>query len=653
MKDNFIVKNEASAPSAEIFVSGFIGESWYDDSSTSEKRFLELFNAIPEGRKITMYVNSEGGSIKDGLGIHAAIARRSADVTAVVTGYALSIASVIPLAASKIVTTPGSMWMLHKPWTSASGNADTLRKVADLLDVHQRSLVAVYKEATEQDEDKINKTLDEETWMTAEEAVAWGLADEISGTSEPLAALNQSRYRRMPMALGAASAPRRENNTTKESIMDAEKNKTAVAEPTTPPTASKAENRDTQEGAVLMGRIHALEARLNAEREARVREQVTAHCNRAGIAAQVENWTKRAMADEAVLADLAGLPSIQAGAEPARGNPVITGGRDAIAIRAELSTPKERHAFDKLHFADVMSAERGRGRGVMGANTHSGLSTMLGTMLVDGISTVLQQRCCALRAVARDFGYDRMKPLTPVIFKQVQAGGTAQTNATNFEDTTNFVGTMEPVTVTPNRITAGAHMTAAELNSGLRIGDFAEVKGAEMANAIMAAVAAVITTGNFTGTPLVSAAASFGASDLKTLWGQLKKANNKSLILDGEYYAQLLPTDRNQWNVEEGGNWPGWNGVFLNTVWTGATTNTTGFALDPYRAIACVAGLPLLPGSGNSPISERSFTVPGIELAVSQQEWTATAGKVEWINWEIVFGAAKNDATAGILIKSA
>lgn len=632
---------------SSIRISGPIGASWWDDSGTSASQFVAALDAIPRGSKVDLYVNSEGGSIKDGLEIYNAIKARAADVTAIITGYAVSIAGVIPLAAGKVVSPRGSVWMIHKPWTMQQGNADDMRKAADMLDKHEAALVAIYADETGQSKERIASDLAAETWMTGEEAVAYGLADELSDDPVALAGLDGSRYRRMPLAMGTTRNQKKGDHMNDDTITAPNAGTNTPA-----PAATEPKPADTLDGAKIMAELHAVKEQLAKERKANHERIVDSAIADGRVTASQKGYLLNNLdRDEAgTLAYIASLP-VNRGLEPLR--PTITGGKDAVESYHEIKTPKGRFAFAVSNWSDVRSAERRRG-GVYGANTHSGLSTITGTMIADGVTTVLQNRCAALSACARDFGTNAMIPRQPVIFKQVQAGGTAQSNATNFEDTTNFVGTIEPLTITPAQLTAGGHITNAELNSGLRMSDWVEVKGAEMADKIMAAVAAIITTGNFTATPLTAAAASFGGSDMKTLWGQLKKAVRKSIILDGEYYAMLLPATREQYNVEEGGSWPGWNGVFLNTVWTGATTNTVGFALDPARAIAVAAGVPAVPESaGRAGLATNTFTVPGIELSVQSNSWFALAGRVDWMTFDVVFGAAKNDGTAGVLIKSA
>ena len=94
MNDWLKVKAEGESP--EILIDGFIGESWWDDTGNSNKRFNEAINRFPKSQRVTVRINSEGGSIQDGLGIYNTIKARG-NVTTRVDGYALSIASIIAL----------------------------------------------------------------------------------------------------------------------------------------------------------------------------------------------------------------------------------------------------------------------------------------------------------------------------------------------------------------------------------------------------------------------------------------------------------------------------------------------------------------------------------------------------------------------------
>jgi hypothetical protein len=91
--------------------------------------------------------------------------------------------------------------------------------------------------------------------------------------------------------------------------------------------------------------------------------------------------------------------------------------------------------------------------------------------------------------------------------------------------------------------------------------------------------------------------------------------------------------------------------VWLNTDWTGAGSNTTGFACNP-QAIACGSGLPLTPPEGATGLSENVITLPGIGLSVANYTWFSLAYRNIWTSWDVMFGASVADTTAGVVIKS-
>src|SRR5215469_5681481 len=80
-----------------LYLSGSVGKSWWDDSGITEEETRAALNSIPKGAQIHAHINSEGGEVKEGLGIYNAFKERADDITAHIDGYAVSIASVFPL----------------------------------------------------------------------------------------------------------------------------------------------------------------------------------------------------------------------------------------------------------------------------------------------------------------------------------------------------------------------------------------------------------------------------------------------------------------------------------------------------------------------------------------------------------------------------
>lgn len=177
-------KSETQTNSAEIMIYGTIGSSWWEESvsaSQFNKDLKALGNDIDE---ITVRINSTGGSVYDGLSIRSQLKSHKAVVTVIVDGLAASIASIIAMGADKIIMAKGSNMMIHNPMASAFGEAKDLRNTADFLDKIRESLVSVYADKTGLSSDELIDLLDAETWMSAEEAVENGFADEVEGQLE-------------------------------------------------------------------------------------------------------------------------------------------------------------------------------------------------------------------------------------------------------------------------------------------------------------------------------------------------------------------------------------------------------------------------------------------------------------------------------------
>lgn len=131
--------------------------------------------------EIDVHISSPGGDIFDGLAIYQALKSHKAKVTVKVDGLAASIASVIAMAGDTVVIAPKASMMIHDGWTMAVGNAEELRKTADLLDKQSQVIASVYADRSNSDANFWRDAMREETWYTAQEALDAGLVDEIEG----------------------------------------------------------------------------------------------------------------------------------------------------------------------------------------------------------------------------------------------------------------------------------------------------------------------------------------------------------------------------------------------------------------------------------------------------------------------------------------
>lgn len=180
MKKWFKITNSAEAPAAEVLIYDEIGIG-----GVTAKSFAEELRAIPAERAISLRINSPGGSVWDAFAIYSLLRSRTDKVTAYIDGITASAATVIALAASRIVAASNAMWMIHNPSASlCSADSDDMRNAADALDKTRDQLADIYAARTGKTRAEIIAAMDATTWYTAEEAKESGFVDEISGAIE-------------------------------------------------------------------------------------------------------------------------------------------------------------------------------------------------------------------------------------------------------------------------------------------------------------------------------------------------------------------------------------------------------------------------------------------------------------------------------------
>ena len=164
---------------AEIWIYADIGESWWSETVSAKTLCKEI--ADLDADAITVRINSYGGSVSDGIAIYHALKRHRAHVTTCADGIAASVASVIFQAGDRREIAEGAQVMVHAPWAYAAGNAFELREAADMLDSWSAGLAQIYAGAAGKTAEAVTaEWLDgKDHWLTAADAVAAGLADEV------------------------------------------------------------------------------------------------------------------------------------------------------------------------------------------------------------------------------------------------------------------------------------------------------------------------------------------------------------------------------------------------------------------------------------------------------------------------------------------
>lgn len=196
--------NKIKNNEGELLIYGPISdESWWGDEVTP-KQFKEDLDALGDIDTLNIYINSSGGDVFAGQAIYSIISRHKAQKIVYIDGLAASIASIIAMAGDLVVMPKNAMMMIHNPWTIAMGNAQDFRKLADDLDKIRESLIAAYQGKSNLDREKIIELMDAETWLTADEALEYGLVDEVEKEKQLAASIDKSfmkMYRNVPKNL--------------------------------------------------------------------------------------------------------------------------------------------------------------------------------------------------------------------------------------------------------------------------------------------------------------------------------------------------------------------------------------------------------------------------------------------------------------------
>lgn len=155
-------------------------DSWGGYWGISAKDVSAALNSLPDGvNEIRVRINSPGGDASEGMAILNMLRAHPAKVVAVVDGMAASAASFLAAGVDETVMSPGTQMMVHDASGLSLGQAKDMRKMAEALDSYSNSIASVYAGATGESVEDWRATMVAETWYTADEAVAAGLADRV------------------------------------------------------------------------------------------------------------------------------------------------------------------------------------------------------------------------------------------------------------------------------------------------------------------------------------------------------------------------------------------------------------------------------------------------------------------------------------------
>lgn len=160
----------------------FNWDTWeYEDSETSARYMRDRLSEIPEDQEIELHVNSNGGSVKEGVAIYNLLRQAPNKKTGIVDGVAHSVAFLILQACDVRKMGIGTSALVHNMWMYVAGNAAQLRKAADDLDDLMETNRQIFLQRATITEDELRQIMDAETYLTPERALEYGLIDEIIG----------------------------------------------------------------------------------------------------------------------------------------------------------------------------------------------------------------------------------------------------------------------------------------------------------------------------------------------------------------------------------------------------------------------------------------------------------------------------------------
>ena len=171
----YAMKAVAGGESARLDIYDEIG-GW----GVNAGQFATDLKGLGAVAQLDVHIHSPGGSVVDGAAIFNLLKQHAGRKVVTIDGMALSMASVIAMAGDEIIMPGNALMMIHNTRTMTAGDAEQLRKDADLLDKMKAQIAGAYVAKTGKTADEIAALMDAETWMDGKEAVAMGFATRLA-----------------------------------------------------------------------------------------------------------------------------------------------------------------------------------------------------------------------------------------------------------------------------------------------------------------------------------------------------------------------------------------------------------------------------------------------------------------------------------------
>ena len=171
-------KGQDGAEKRELYITGEISEyNWWGDETTPEEFERELYGGVGD---VDMWISSPGGDVFAAAQIYNSISQyKGGQITAFVYGLCASAATVVTMAANKIMISPAALMLIHNPYTLAWGESEDMKKTAEQLDAVKETIINAYVKKTGLDRAALSEYMNQEKAFDAMEAIDLGFADAL------------------------------------------------------------------------------------------------------------------------------------------------------------------------------------------------------------------------------------------------------------------------------------------------------------------------------------------------------------------------------------------------------------------------------------------------------------------------------------------
>ncbi|MCQ2051032.1 MAG: ATP-dependent Clp endopeptidase proteolytic subunit ClpP [Bacteroidaceae bacterium] len=159
----------------------FLGTQIDDYTANTIQAQLLYLDSVDSSKDISIYVNSPGGSVTAGLGIYDTMQFINSQVATICTGVAASMAAVLLVAGAegKRSALPHSRVMIHQPLGGVQGQASDIEITAKEIQKYKKELYTIISEHSHTPFEKVWQDSDRDYWMTAQEALEYGMIDKV------------------------------------------------------------------------------------------------------------------------------------------------------------------------------------------------------------------------------------------------------------------------------------------------------------------------------------------------------------------------------------------------------------------------------------------------------------------------------------------